>query len=217
MITCPVCKDDVELAGDRIGLHGDCPGGVAFTALADTDQEARYTPPSQDCPHPERWHSKDWDSAETEVTDLVAAFVKALRPDVVVETGTAFAQTAEAVGWVLRQAGVGHLHTIEIDPERVAAARTVCKGLPVTVHETSSLDYDPPDGIGFAWFDSLFDLRVPEFRRYYPKMAPHAIVGFHDTAPHFPVWPQIEQLEAEGLLLPIRLATPRGVVFGEVV
>jgi hypothetical protein len=81
------------------------------------------------------------------------------------------------------------------------------------------LEWEPADGIGFAWLDSLLDLRVPEFRHLYPHFAPHAFVGFHDTADHHggALWKQILELEQEGLLLPIRLPTPRGVVFGEVV
>jgi hypothetical protein len=62
------------------------------------ESEARFTPPRPDCPHPEWWTSTDDDSTECEVTALVAAFVVALQPELVIETGTAFGQTAEAIG-----------------------------------------------------------------------------------------------------------------------
>jgi hypothetical protein len=214
---CPICEAETVTRQGRFLPHGDCPGGFALIEEAATDNESRYTPARPDCPYPERWHSADWDSAELEVTALVAAFVRALRPNVVVETGSAFGQTAAAIGQVLADAGVGVLHTVEVDPERAAATRARCEGLPVKVEECSSLDFTPPEGVGFAWFDSLLPLRVPEFQRYHPFMAKGAIVGFHDTGPHFGLWSEIEALEADGLLLPIRLPTPRGVVFGEVV
>src|SRR3546814_13227118 len=83
--------------------------------------ESRFTESRKDCPHPERWHSPDSDSTEIEVSRLAAAFVEALRPDLVIETGSAFGQTAELIGQVLFTAGVGHLVTFEVDPARVAA------------------------------------------------------------------------------------------------
>lgn len=222
---CDVCGENVPVVAGRLGLHGPgggCSGSITFTDKQGLHTEDRYTEPSEWCPHPERWHSADWDSAELEVTDLVAAFVGALHPDVAVETGSAWGQTAVAIGKAL---GSGHhdytgkLYTVEIDPDRADCVRTEIKdrNLPVEVVCQDSMSWLPPPGVGFAWFDSLPHLRVPEFRRYHPMMVPGAIVGFHDTAPHFPLWPEIEKLEEEGLLLPIRLRTPRGVVFGEVV
>lgn len=225
MELCPRCDTQVDTytnAGfQRFVMHGDCPGGFAYVPLAKGDLESRYTPPSEWCPATYRWHSKDWDSTEIEVSELVAAFVRALQPEIVVETGTAFGQTAIEIGYALQRNDHGILHTIEASPERAKlASEAIDEAMLadwVHVHETTSLAFDPPAGIGFAWLDSLLDLRVPEFRHLYPHLLPGAIVGFHDTAPHQgTLWEQIETLEAEGLCLPIRLRTPRGVVFAEV-
>jgi hypothetical protein len=225
---CPVCEQETNVYATgaspdivrRFEQHGDCPGGYARIELAGGFLESRYTDPRGDCPHPERWHSSDWDSTEHEVTDLVAAFVKALRPDIVVETGSAFGQTAHAIGVVLHEAGVGELHTVEIASDRAQLTRERCADLPVKVHEADSLAWTPPDGIGFAWFDSLLPLRVPEYEAYYDHFTKGAIVGFHDVGTHYDrygLWAAIEGLEEQGKLLPIRLRTPRGVVFAEVV
>jgi hypothetical protein len=222
-VTTEVCRDcdtEVEVQGGRYVQHGDCPGW--FARIDDADGwskglESRFTLPRPDCLHPERWHSDDADSTEHEVTTLVAAFVTALRPDVVVETGSAWGQTAELIGQTLDAAGVGRLYTLEPDTNRAEATRKRCDGLPVDVIEAKSLDWDPVDGIGFAWFDSLPHLRVPEFRHLRPHMTPDAFVGFHDTGPHQgPLRAEIEALEAEGLLLPVFLPTPRGACFAEV-
>jgi hypothetical protein len=217
-VICPICQQETQVNEGKFVWHGECAGGWAYTDLAATKLESRYTEPTDECPYPERWHADDWDSAELEVTRLVAGFVAALRPDWVLETGTAFGQTAEAIGKVLRQARVGRLVTIEIDPTRAKDAHERLKDLPVVVVNQSSLEVELETGprYGFCWFDSLLPLRVPEFRRFYPMMTPGCIVGFHDTKDST-LWEQIEELEAEGLLLPIRLHTPRGVVFGEVV
>ena len=216
---CPLCQAEVETHQGRFAVHGDCPGGFALIDEADGTSEGRYTNPSAWCPHPDRWHSADWDSAELETSELVGALAGVLKPDIVVETGSAFGQTAHAIGTALSINDCGVLHTIEVSPERADITRKRCEGLPVVVEQMSSLDFIPPGQVGLAWFDSLLPLRVPEFRHFYEWLAPGAIVGFHDVAPHFgpQMMHDIEALEEEGLLLPMALRTPRGIVLGEVV
>lgn len=177
-------------------------------------REDRWTAPRADCPHPEFWHSADDESTEYEVTELVAAFVRAIQPEIVVETGTAFGQTAEAIGKALARNGHGRLYTTETNAERAALARVRCATLPVTVIEGSSLDFTPPGEVGFAWFDSLLDLRVREFHALRPHLAPGAVVGFHDCGPQHGYRHAVESLT--DWLRPIYLRTPRGVMFGEV-
>jgi predicted O-methyltransferase YrrM len=181
-------------------------------------RESRWTAPRPDCPHPERWHSTDADSTEIEVSELVGAFVRALQPDLVVETGAAWGQTSAYIGEALLANGQGTLVTCDPDPDRVEATTERCKGLPVIVLAATSLEmiesiHSP---VGFAWFDSLIELRVPEFRALLPNLASGTIVAFHDTGPHFDLRPMIEILAQEQLLRIIHLATPRGVIFGEV-
>jgi predicted O-methyltransferase YrrM len=180
--------------------------------------ESTFTPPRPDCPRPEYWHATDGDSTELEVTELVAAFVRALQPDLVVETGAAFGQTAEAIGRALQANCHGRLWTTEPDPERAAATEKRVDGLPVWVAQVESLrvEFAPEERIGFAWFDSLIHLRVAEFRHYRRWMEPGAIIGFHDCGPQHPLRPHIERLADERLLRPIYLPTPRGAMFAEV-
>jgi predicted O-methyltransferase YrrM len=139
-----------------------------------------------------------------------------LQPDLVVETGTALAQTALVIGRILKQNGHGRLVSLEVSPERVRRARERVRGLPVEVIECSSLEYSADQPIDFAWLDSLPELRAPEFRRYWPAMHANTIVGFHDTGPTHDLRPAIDELADEGLLRPIHLATPRGVTFAQV-
>jgi hypothetical protein len=182
------------------------------------DEESRFTPATEVCPHPHYWHSTDADSTEIEISELVAALVRALQPEVVVETGSAWGQTSRLIGQALQRNGHGTLYSIETNTERAAYTARQCEGLPVEVVEQSSLDYTPPHKVGFAFFDSLVHLRVAEFERYWhhPGYAKGAFVAFHDTADHHGLWPAIAALEEEGKLLPIRLPTPRGVVIAEV-
>lgn len=189
--------------------------------------ESRFTQPRPDCMHPERWHSPDADSTEIEVSRLVAAFVQALRPDFVIETGTAFGQTAELIGYELRVAGVGELITFETDPNRVLASTLRCENLPVTVKQTPSLTgiaalLEPAPNargsVGFAWLDSLFELRVPELRAIRPLLTPGAIVGIHDCGEpgrtkYNDFAASVAQVAANLGFNRISLPTPRGCTF----
>lgn len=176
--------------------------------------EASWTAPRPDCPNPGRWHSTDNQSTEIEVTELVAGFIRALQPDYVIETGSCIGQTSHAIGLALRDNGHGRLDTLETDPDRAAVARRRCTGLPVTVHETPSLEFRATEPIGFAWFDSLIELRIPEFERFRHQFVDGAIVGFHDTGPHFGDYgAAIEAIEG---LSAMRLRTPRGVTFAQI-
>jgi predicted O-methyltransferase YrrM len=187
--------------------------------------ESRFTDPRPDCPNPERWHSPDPDSTEIEVSRLVAAFVEALRPDLVVETGTAFGQTAELIGRVLDIAEEGSLVSFETDPARVAHSRARLRGLPVSVEEKPSLvgiqemiDTTPAGKVGFAWLDSLFELRVPELEAIRPLLSKGAIVGIHDCGePGATKYSEFATTVAAAATRMgfnrISLPTPRGVTF----
>lgn len=189
------------------------------------EPESRFTTPRPDCRNPERWHSPDSDSTEIEVSRLVAAFVEALRPDLVIETGSAFGQTAELIGQVLHTAGVGHLVTFEVDPARVSATAERVAGLPVQVQPRPSLegiqillDTGHAGRVGFAWLDSLFELRVPELRAIRPLLREGAIVGIHDCGePGFTKYPgfaaEVADAAQEMGFNRISLPTPRGCTF----
>lgn len=145
---------------------------------------------------------------------MIAGLIRGLQPDYVIETGSAWGQTTEAIGKALLRNGHGILHSIELDHERVVRTRQRCDFLPVMVFEIGSLDWWPRLTIDFAFFDSLLDLRVPEFWRYLPWMREGTVVAFHDTRPGRELRDEIEQLA--DVLRYIHLPTPRGITIGEV-
>ena len=178
--------------------------------------EAAFTKPTNECPHPEYWHTYDLQGTEAEVIDLVAGMIRGLQPDVVLETGTSRGFMARVIGYALAANGHGHLHTYEPDAETfVEAVATVNNAKTVTVHNEPSMvpwTYGPID---FAWFDSLVELRWSEFDFYYPHMSNRCVVGFHDTAPKFGDWPAA--VRSDSRLQSFDLPTPRGVILGRVV
>lgn len=176
-------------------------------------REDEFTKPRPDCPHPGLWTATDAQSTECEVSALVAAFIGALQPEYVVETGTFYGNTAKAIGEALHANGHGRLDTIEVDPERAAIAEERCAGLPVRVICGSSLGFEPEQPIGFAWFDSLLNLRVPEFERFRSHMTAGAVIGFHDTGTH--LGNLAAGIRSVSGLSTIFLNTPRGVCFAQ--
>lgn len=192
-----------------------------------TGTEARNTeggwPPRSPawwCPDPSRWHSDNDAAAEHEVSALAAAFVTALQPDVVIETGSHTGQTAKAIGQALARNGQGMLYTVENEVPFFEAARAVCEGLPVTVIYGDSMEWiasGVPGPVGFAWIDGKWENRVPEIEALYPHFAPGAIIGIHDTGPQFP-WmaAELAPLAEAGKIRLLELRTPRGVTFAQI-
>ena len=173
------------------------------------------------CPDPARWHSDNDDASEHEVSALAAAFVTALQPDVVIETGSHTGQTSRAIGEALARNGQGMLYTIEIEGPFYEEARAACEGLPVTVIHGDSMQWitsgDMPDGVGFAWIDGLWEHRIPEIEALYPHFTPGAVCGIPDTGPQFP-WmaEQFRPLTEAGKIRLLNLRTPRGVSFAQI-
>ncbi len=191
--------------------------------------ESRFTPSKEFCSHPEYWHSRDNESTEEEVSKLVAAFVTALQPEFVVETGTAHGVTTWRIGKALFDNGHGRLVSLDSDKSMIDSAKTYITdrsyaefnhpwAAPITILHKNTMEYIPDEDIGFAFFDSWQEGREEEFRRYYGmgRLKSGTIVSFHDTAPHHVVLPTIKRLESEGLIKAIYLHTPRGVAFAEV-
>jgi len=178
--------------------------------------ESDFTAPGDWQPHPEHWHADDAQATEHEVTELVAAFVRALQPEICVETGSNTGQTTEAIGRALAANGHGHLYSLEVDEALAAKAAERCEGLPVTVIRADSLSWTPPGEIGFAWLDSETGIRHLELLRYRRWLAEGAVVGVHDTGPQHGtarlLWPLVER----GVFNAVTLRTPRGVTFGTV-
>jgi predicted O-methyltransferase YrrM len=176
--------------------------------------EDLWRPSNEWCPHTHHWHAVDDQSTEEEVTELVAAFVRALQPEVAVETGAYSGQTTRAIGDALRRNGHGHLHAVELDPRLADLARQACEGLPVTVVTGSSLEWSPPANISFAFVDGHTD-RCAEAEYLLPRMLTGAIIGMHDTGPLHCAG-RMDWLNAHPRLRAITLRTPRGISFAEV-
>lgn len=179
--------------------------------------ESVFTGAREFCPRPDRWHSPDIEATEIEVTEAIAAMVRAIQPSNVIETGTYRGHTAYAIGRALALNGRGHLYSIEIDEKFSAEAKIWCRDLPVTIVTGDTLEFTPDWPIDFAWFDSSISIRGSEFRRFHEHMHEQTIVGFHDVGPQHKVFGQVMELVADGLISsPLIIHSPRGACFANV-
>lgn len=178
--------------------------------------EDRWTQPSELCPHPERWSSTDDDSTEIEVSELIAGLVRGMQPSLVVETGSAWGQTAEAIGKMLVLNGQGKLVSYEIEDERVEFSRDRCDGLPVEIRQESSIDglkrmIEEKEKAEIVFLDSLFHLRLLELILSVDLLTAGGLVVIHDTAAHHTLWASLERHNLLEGWRWLNLPTPRGV------
>lgn len=71
------------------------------------------------------WSMSDGNTAESEVLDFLYGLVRLVKPEHAIETGAWLGRSAVAIGSALRDNGIGHLSSLESDPEvaRFAAAQ----------------------------------------------------------------------------------------------
>lgn len=176
-------------------------------------QESEFTRPTIRCPKPERWHTRDLQGTEVEITEMVAGLIVGHQPNVVLETGTSRGFMAEAIADALHVNGHGKLISYEPDLTAHAEADARISSHRVELRSEPSMQPWTDSLIDFAWHDSLISLRLPEFRFYLPYYSQRAVVCFHDTAPHFGQWSDTlrSELTTAGFSY-IDWPSPRGVI-----
>lgn len=182
--------------------------------------QAEYTPPSAECPQPELWKMVDSQSTELEVIDFLKALVIAMKPKLIVETGTFLAYSTLKMAEALKENGFGKIITIEYDPDIFAKAkeRIDASGLASWIdnRNASSLETQVEGTIDLLFSDSHRTIRGKEIRRWLPQIEARGLILIHDTSPHYPVVREtVLELEREGLLSIVMLPTPRGLVIAQ--
>lgn len=165
------------------------------------------------------WSMFDGFTAETEVLDFLYTLVRLVKPARAIETGTWLGRSAVAISTAMRDNGFGKLTTLEVDPDvakyALAALESAQLGNWVEVIIEPSLIFQPDNDLEFALLDSDIGIRVEEFCHFYEKLAPGAIVVFHDTgAQHAGLAESISELISQGRLAGLFLPTPRGIFVG---
>jgi prolipoprotein diacylglyceryltransferase/predicted O-methyltransferase YrrM len=178
------------------------------------------TPPTPECPHPERWRMMDPMTAEAEVLEFLKALVTTLKPELIVETGTFMGVSTVRMAEGLKANGFGKIVTIEYDPVAFAKAKERIDGSGlkawIEYRNASSLETPIEGRIDLLFSDSDLGIREQEVRRFLLQMNPHGLIVMHDASSHFKVVREAAQrLEAEGLISVVLLPTPRGMVLAQ--
>lgn len=141
-----------------------------------------------------------WDdmAVEAEVAELLFAFVRVLKPLVVVESGTGKGYASKAIAQALADNGVGVLHTFEPLSHIRSAAHARLAGLPVEFHDGYACDHWAGHA-DLVFVDSWGEQRPREIAYWLPRQVRMIV---HDAKEH-------------AALLPVHggvsFATPRGL------
>ena len=166
--------------------------------------------------HPRLFTAPAQPAAEDEVADFLWALVRMLKPDHVLETGTAFGHTAERICDALERNGVGHLTTIEMKRNRWQEAKERLELRPATVIHSAFEEYTPPEGTryGLCFFDATRFTRDEEYLHFGPWINDDATLVVHDTGSQHPGMAGVRRLEDAGRIRTMYFATPRGISVG---
>ncbi|HYX68378.1 MAG TPA: class I SAM-dependent methyltransferase [Terriglobales bacterium] len=182
-----------------------------------TPEYHRATP---ECPHPERWSMLDSMTAEVEVLEFLQSLVRALKPELIVETGTFRAISTIRMAEALKENGLGHIVSCEADPLVLAKAQETiaASGLAewIELRNQSSLEMKVEGTIDLFFSDSDLPIREQEVRRFLPQISPNGLILMHDASSHLKqVREAALRLEQEGLISVVLLPTPRGLVVAQ--
>lgn len=163
--------------------------------------------PTRDCPNPEKWSAWDSDTCELEVLDFLAQLIDLLKPNYVVETGTCFGYSANAMA----QAD-SNVIVVTCDPEEKPRPRPLPPN--VFYYQCSSLDFTPNKKIDLLFLDSALELRAKEYFHFLPFLSAQAVVVIHDTGEtHAEFLAEVRKTLSSELDFVI-LPTPRGLLIG---
>jgi hypothetical protein len=167
---------------------------------------------------------------EVETGEFLYGFVRMLKPDNVLETGTHIGVGASYMGMALKDNNKGHLYTIEYLPEihEQAVARIQQMGLNGIVDTLlmDVKDFVPEKTYKFILLDTEPQTRFAELIKFFPSLEERGFVFIHDlhanmhqvdNAEHGFAWPygpipeEMKLLITSGKLRPFHFETPRGL------
>lgn len=125
------------------------------------------------------WHSVNGNVCEIEASIFIAALVRLIQPEFVVESGSFEGQTTKYIGMALRENGHGTLESLEIDEGLSKVAANRCVEYPVRVININSFDYIPDKLIDLLYIDGDYN-RDGDVRHFLPYMAGGSIIVVHD-------------------------------------
>lgn len=130
---------------------------------------------------PETYSAPMQPAAEVEVAEFISALVNLVKPERVLEIGTAWGHTSRVIGEALARNGFGELDTLDINQSRLVEARERCKDLPVNIYHADYNTWKPVGRYDLVFFDSDLRNRDVEYKLMEPYINDHAVLLFHDA------------------------------------
>lgn len=167
---------------------------------------------------------------EMEVGELLYSFVRLLKPEKILETGTHEGIGAMYLGLALKHNNKGKLTTLEFNQQSREKAIKKMKMLQIEDFVDCKLQdvnkYKTSDVYDLLFLDTEPQLRFDEFLRYYPNVREGGYIFIHDLHRHMGqvenekhgfAWPWgkiprgIKTLVNQDKIRPFHLPTPRGL------
>lgn len=177
-----------------------------------------------------KWSMFNDGGIECETGELMYAFVRELKPEHVLETGTHRGVGASYMGLALQDNGFGQLDTIEFLPEHYNYSKDLINKIGLSDYvKTWHMDvaqFTPPYKYQLMLLDTEPQTRFQELLDFYPYLEDGGYVFIHDLHRHMHqienkehgfAWPygkipkEMEKLVTSGQLRPFHFGTPRGL------
>ena len=167
---------------------------------------------------------------ETAVGEFLYGWVRLIRPENILETGTHLGISSSYMAQALKDNGRGLLTTIEIERQHIqtSTARWEKLGLSkyILCDKEFSIEYDLEYDTDLMFLDSEPEFRFKELLRFFPRLKSGGYVFIHDLHRHMHQIPNEEHdfawpygkipaaftaLVTSGQLRPFHFSTPRGL------
>lgn len=159
------------------------------------------------------WSTEDSEDTENEVKEFIYGLIRATKPELVVELGSANGKTTLAMASAINRNGRGKLISFEVVPEKCEAARALierngyshcteihCVPVEEVFRETLGK-------IDILLVDAVLEKRVSDWLEWRDCMKVYGIGLLHDTLKFDPPRSELEQIDDPA----INLYTPRGL------
>lgn len=172
-------------------------------------------------------------SPETEVLEFLYALVKILKPQKILDTGTAFGLSSAWMAQGLKDNGFGGLTTIEYNKDMIKQAENLWTKLELTNWITSiqglSYNFQPKEEYELILLDTEPQVRFKELELFYPYLKEGGFALIHDLNrdmsqnthnpehPEVDPWPfnkfsdGLKEKIRNGELTKVHFGTPRGL------